>query len=176
MWPVDYYITVGGGISSMDDRVILSEEYVSRGSLNLSYVKEVDGRLGLYLLSFIIPGWEAEPVSDYQIDEESMEDLDTRGKLNLLESNSTATKLTYTLAEKEINQIIINTRQVLEKAIAKGGTTIRSYTSVDGVHGLFQQELYVHNQENHPCKKCNTPILKIKVGGRGTYYCPNCQK
>lgn len=85
-------------------------------------------------------------------------------------------KKTNTLAEKEINQIIINTRQVLEKAIAKGGTTIRSYTSVDGVHGLFQQELYVHNQENHPCKKCNTPILKIKVGGRGTYYCPNCQK
>ena len=88
----------------MDDRVILSEEYVSRGSLNLSYVREADGRVGLYLLSFIIPGWEAEPISDYQIDEESMEDLDTRGKLNLLESNSTATKLTYTLAEKEIKE------------------------------------------------------------------------
>lgn len=104
MWPVDYYITVGGGISSMDDRVILSEEYVSRGSLNLSYVREVDGRVGLYLLSFIIPGWEAEPISDYQNDEESMEDLDMRSKLSLLESNSTATKVAYTLAEKEIKE------------------------------------------------------------------------
>lgn len=80
------------------------------------------------------------------------------------------------LGDRELEMIIINTREVLEKAIKKGGTTIRSYTSVDGVHGLFQQELYVHGKENIPCKRCNTPIIKIKVGGRGTYYCSKCQK
>ena len=68
------------------------------------------------------------------------------------------------------------TKKVLENAIKMGGTTIRSYTSVDGVHGLFQQELYVHGRVNESCKKCNTSILKIKVGGRGTYFCPTCQK
>lgn len=85
-------------------------------------------------------------------------------------------KSANTLTEEEIEKIIKNTRQVLKKAIAKGGTTIRSYTSVDGVHGLFQQELYVHNKVNYPCQYCQTTIIKIKVGGRGTYYCPNCQK
>ena len=80
------------------------------------------------------------------------------------------------LGDRELEMIIINTREVLERAIKKGGTTIRSYTSVDGVHGLFQQELYVHGKENIPCKRCNTPIIKIKVGGRGTYYCSKCQK
>ena len=80
------------------------------------------------------------------------------------------------LSDKCLNNIITNTREVLEKAIKKGGTTIRSYTSVDGVHGLFQQELYVHGQEGNSCKRCSTTIAKIKVGGRGTYYCPNCQK
>jgi len=80
------------------------------------------------------------------------------------------------LTDKNLNDIIINTRVVLEKAINKGGTTIRSYTSVDGVHGLFQQELYVHGQLNKTCKNCQTMIVKIKVGGRGTYYCPKCQK
>lgn len=80
------------------------------------------------------------------------------------------------LTDNDLNNIIINTREVLEKAIKKGGTTIRSYTSVDGVHGLFQQELFVHNQLNKPCKNCRTLIIKIKVGGRGTYYCPKCQK
>lgn len=80
------------------------------------------------------------------------------------------------LTDKDLNNIIKNTKEVLENAIKKGGTTIRSYTSVDGVHGLFQQELYVHSQANKPCKKCGTIIIKTKVGGRGTYYCPNCQK
>ena len=80
------------------------------------------------------------------------------------------------LTESELKNIIKNTQEVLEKAIKKGGTTIRSYTSVDGVHGLFQQELYVHKKEGRPCKKCQTTIIKTRVGGRGTYYCPNCQK
>lgn len=80
------------------------------------------------------------------------------------------------LNDKNLSDIIENTKEVLEKAIKKGGTTIRSYTSVDGVHGLFQQELYVHSQLDKPCKSCGTSIVKIKVGGRGTYYCPKCQK
>ena len=80
------------------------------------------------------------------------------------------------LTDEELSNIIKYTRQILSEAIKKGGSTIRSYTSVNGVHGLFQQELLVHTKENTPCKNCGTTILKIKVNGRGTYYCPNCQK
>ena len=80
------------------------------------------------------------------------------------------------LSDEELSNIIKYTRQILSEAIKKGGSTIRSYTSVNGVHGLFQQELLVHTKENTPCKNCGTTILKIKVNGRGTYYCPNCQK
>ncbi len=78
------------------------------------------------------------------------------------------------LSNIELESIINNTRVVLENAIKMGGTTIKSYSSVNGVHGLFQQELLVHNQDI--CKKCNSKILKEKIGGRGTYYCPKCQK
>ena len=79
------------------------------------------------------------------------------------------------LQDNDLKNIIYYTKEILEKAIKKGGTTIRSYTSVDGVHGLFQQELYVHNQKGHPCPTCKNIIEKIEVGGRGTYYCSNCQ-
>ena len=75
-----------------------------------------------------------------------------------------------------MEDIIFNMRKVLEKAITLGGTTIRSYTSSEGVHGRFQNELYVHNHEKEPCPICKNSIVKIKVGGRGTYYCPQCQK
>jgi len=82
----------------------------------------------------------------------------------------------YELSDSELELIIDNTKVVLEKAIAMGGSSIRSYTSVDGVSGLFQQELFVHGKVGDKCKKCGTLIEKIVVGGRGTYFCNKCQK
>jgi len=76
--------------------------------------------------------------------------------------------------EKNLQNIIDNTKIVLERAIKLGGTTIKSYTSSEGVHGRFQNELLVHTKEI--CPECNNKITKIRVGGRGTYYCENCQK
>ena len=78
------------------------------------------------------------------------------------------------LSDLERKQIIKNTRIVLERAIELGGTTVKSYTSSEGVHGLFQNELLVHTKD--VCPNCKAKIMKIKVGGRGTDYCPNCQK
>lgn len=77
------------------------------------------------------------------------------------------------LNDVEIQNLISSTRRILKKAIKAGGTTIRSYTSSLGVTGRFQLELNCHTKEN--CPKCHKEIVKIRVGGRGTYYCPNCQ-
>ena len=79
------------------------------------------------------------------------------------------------LADNELESIIKYTKEVLDKAILLGGTTIKSYESSEGVHGNFQDELLVHNN-NDNCPDCNTKIEKIRIGGRGTYYCPKCQK
>lgn len=80
------------------------------------------------------------------------------------------------LTDKNRQDIIDNTIKVLDKAIEEGGTTIRSYTSEEGVTGLFQNNLNVHQRAKEKCHVCNSEIIKIKVGGRGTYYCPKCQK
>ena len=80
------------------------------------------------------------------------------------------------LNNKNLIDIIENTKKVLEKAIKAGGTTIHSYTSVDGITGRFQQELLVHDRKGDSCPECNEEIIKIVVNGRGTYYCPKCQK
>ena len=58
----------------------------------------------------------------------------------------------------------------------QGGTTIRSYVDGEGEMGMFQQQLFAYGQEDEPCKHCNDVIVKIKVAGRGTHYCPTCQK
>lgn len=81
-----------------------------------------------------------------------------------------------TITSNECESIIENTKNVLEHAIELGGTTIKSFTSSEGVHGLFQNELLVHGKKNDTCKICNTKIEVIKIGGRSTYFCPKCQK
>lgn len=83
--------------------------------------------------------------------------------------------LASNLTIDDANKIVENSKKVLEKAILAGGTTIRSYTSSLGVTGLFQLELHVHTKVGQPCENCQTIIKKIKVGGRGTYFCPICQ-
>ena len=80
------------------------------------------------------------------------------------------------LKDDDLENIIKYTKEVLEKAIKLGGTTIRTYTSVDGVHGRFQNELLIHGKDKGICPNCGQAIKKIRVGGRGTYYCSNCQK
>ena len=84
--------------------------------------------------------------------------------------------LSNLITKTQVKKIIENSIKVLNKAIKLGGTTIRSYTSSLGVTGLFQNELNVHTKKGEPCSICQTPIDKIKVNGRGTYYCSKCQK
>ena len=76
---------------------------------------------------------------------------------------------------EDAKSILDASRTILTKAIASGGTTIRSYTSSLGVTGLFQLSLMVHTKEHIPCSNCGTTIIKTVVGGRGTYICPHCQ-
>ena len=76
----------------------------------------------------------------------------------------------------ECDEIIKNTKITLDKAIELGGTTIKSFTSSEGVHGKFQNELLVHGKKKDNCPKCGRPIINTKINGRGTYYCKKCQK
>ena len=84
------------------------------------------------------------------------------------------TVLCRKVKDDSIKDLIKQTRIILNRAIKAGGTTIRSYTSSLGVTGRFQLKLKVHTLDK--CPYCGSKIKKIRVGGRGTYYCPKCQK
>ena len=71
-----------------------------------------------------------------------------------------------------LHQAIID---VLERAVAAGGTTIRSYVNALGEAGKFQVSLHAYGQTDRPCSRCQTPIVKIKVAQRGTHFFPHCQ-
>jgi len=80
------------------------------------------------------------------------------------------------ITKEEANNIINSAKEIIDNAIKCGGTTIRSYTSSLGVKGNYQDFLKVHKRENELCEICKSKIIRIKINGRSTYYCPKCQK
>ena len=66
-------------------------------------------------------------------------------------------------------------RQVLQAAIAQGGTTLRDFVGGQGEPGYFKQYLRVYDRQGEPCRACQTPIRQIRLGQRSSYYCPHCQ-
>ena len=67
-------------------------------------------------------------------------------------------------------------RFVMSKSIEKGGSTDRNYVNADGSRGNYLEYAAVYHKNGQPCKRCGTEISKIRVGGRGTHFCENCQK
>lgn len=66
-------------------------------------------------------------------------------------------------------------KSVLNKAIAKGGTTLRDFTSYSGQPGYFRHELKVYDRAGKPCRVCGQPVRAKRLGQRSSYYCTTCQ-
>jgi len=67
-------------------------------------------------------------------------------------------------------------RTALRAGIARQGATLRDYRTPDGASGAMQHAFKVYGREGEPCERCGHPIEKIRAAGRGTWYCPNCQR
>lgn len=81
-----------------------------------------------------------------------------------------------TLSRKELEKLRVALREVLKEAIAAGGSSVSDYVDADGEEGFFQLQHRAYGREGQPCLVCKTKIKKIVVAGRGTHYCPKCQK
>lgn len=101
LWPLNYYIIVGGGISEVGNRIEVENSYKSKGSFSLAYVSEIKGTIATYLLSYVMSDWKRVKMSDYTYyDEEDKKDIEFRGKIDLLNSNDFAIKNAYLKAKK----------------------------------------------------------------------------
>ncbi len=105
-WPVNYYITVGGGVDNIDSRIKVEDSNKVKGSYNISYVTELKGTVTTYLLSYVIKDWERVNADLYKYDtSESISDIEFRSDLELSVANGTATKWAYTLAGADYDEI-----------------------------------------------------------------------
>ena len=87
------------------------------------------------------------------------------------------TRTVNRLSKKDILNIILQARKVLDKAIMFGGSSIRDFKKTDGVSGNFQQNFKVYGKNNTQCPRyvCGGCIQKVLVSGRAAFYCPKCQ-
>ena len=76
----------------------------------------------------------------------------------------------------EVRALHRGIRAALRMGIARQGATLRDYAQPDGTRGSMQHEFKVYGREGEPCDRCGTPIAKTRAGGRGTWYCPTCQR
>jgi len=80
------------------------------------------------------------------------------------------------LTRQESARLHAALQEVLKEAIAAGGSSISDYVDAEGEEGFFQLQHRAYGRGGEPCLVCKTPIKKIVVAGRGTHYCPKCQK
>ena len=81
------------------------------------------------------------------------------------------------LTRQEAKKLLLEARKVMEKSINSGGSTMATYVKADGTKGDYLEKFaQVFRKENQPCPRCKGKIIKIRVAGRGTHICPNCQR
>jgi formamidopyrimidine-DNA glycosylase len=81
------------------------------------------------------------------------------------------------LSSQEVRRLYRAMREVLQDSVRFRGTTLddEAYLDLFGKPGEFQHELKVYGRKGQPCRRCRTPIDSVKVGGRTSYFCPQCQ-
>lgn len=80
------------------------------------------------------------------------------------------------ISKARLTKLSETIRQVLQKSIDQGGTTLKDFIQSDGQPGYFKQQLNVYDREGKPCRTCETSIKRVVLGQRSTFYCPKCQK
>ena len=84
--------------------------------------------------------------------------------------------LTGSLSRAQSDELLRNARKVMQDAIAAGGSTMKDYVRADGTRGNYLDKFArVFRRDGEACLTCGTTILKTRVAGRGTHYCPKCQ-
>jgi formamidopyrimidine-DNA glycosylase len=94
----------------------------------------------------------------------------------LFRAGISPTRQAARLSHDELKKLRAALIAVLKQAIKLGGSSVSDYVDADGVRGFFQLRHKVYQRTGEPCRVCGTPIKRIELAGRGTHFCPVCQR
>lgn len=82
----------------------------------------------------------------------------------------------HSVTTKQWRQLILLIKEILQRSVDVGGTTLKDFLQSDGKPGYFSQSLSVYGMEGKQCPRCAGTVIKAPQGGRSSWYCPDCQK
>ena len=82
----------------------------------------------------------------------------------------------HKLSRPRCERLATAIRDILARALALGGSTLRDFRDSHGMAGSFQAQAKVYGREGEPCLVCGTPVRRLVQGQRSTFFCPTCQK
>ncbi|PWB68435.1 DNA-formamidopyrimidine glycosylase [candidate division GN15 bacterium] len=85
-------------------------------------------------------------------------------------------RLTTSLARAKLTELHGHIQRILRRAIRLHGTSVDTYTGVNGQTGSFQSYLKAYGNEGEPCERCGAKIVRERIGSRSAHYCPRCQR
>ncbi|MGP0129069.1 MAG: DNA-formamidopyrimidine glycosylase [cyanobacterium endosymbiont of Rhopalodia musculus] len=94
----------------------------------------------------------------------------------LFKSGIRPTTIAKNLNCKQLQRLRISIVEVLKEAIEKRGTTFRNFRGVTGINGNYGKIAWVYGRTGEPCRVCGITIERVKLGGRSTHFCPQCQR
>ncbi|QZA06371.1 bifunctional DNA-formamidopyrimidine glycosylase/DNA-(apurinic or apyrimidinic site) lyase [Mycolicibacter heraklionensis] len=95
----------------------------------------------------------------------------------LWRSGIRGTRVADRLSRPRLRALLGAAAEVMNDALAVGGTSFDSlYVNVNGESGYFSRSLDAYGREDEPCRRCGTPIRRVKFMNRSSYFCPNCQR
>lgn len=193
-----YEKAVGGNLPNKHTRVIISFSDKSRLFFNdlrkFGYMKLVNQE---QLDAFILKNYGPEPLTSDFILDDFVAKLKRRHrniKAVLLDQKIVAglgniyvdevlfaagvkpMRIASSLTKIEITKVHKEIKRILKLAVTYRGTTFSNYVDSKGKRGNFSRLLKVYGRGKEKCLKCSSSIIKIKIAGRGTHYCNNCQK
>jgi formamidopyrimidine-DNA glycosylase len=156
-----------GWVRILDDKSLnneLSKVGKEPFDLNFKYLKEIFSKT-------------KRPIKIVLMDQEKIAGLgNIYANESLFLSKIHPLKPANKLKDSEIKNLLSSIKKVIKKAIKLQGTSFRFYVKPDENKGGYQEEFLVYQRKNEKCLKCKSKIKYIKIGGRGSFYCSNCQK
>ncbi|MFC4760836.1 bifunctional DNA-formamidopyrimidine glycosylase/DNA-(apurinic or apyrimidinic site) lyase [Fructobacillus durionis] len=131
--------------------------------LKLSYLKEIFNRSHRMVKTFLLDQSNIAGLGNIYCDEVLW--------MSKIHPETTTDKL----SDRKLSELRKNIIAEINRATAHHGTTVHSFSNIFGETGQFQNELQVYGRAKLPCLRCGTTLEKIKVGQRGTTFCPKCQ-
>ena len=130
---LDYYVYSPGGLIDLTDRVNIENSFKQKGSFNMTYVSSRNGNIVNLLLSLIIPNWDIESVDEMRIDDEDVDEIETRDRIKLEESSSESLIAAFT--EANIPYTITSTEVKVTYVFSSAKTNLKANDIIKSIEG-----------------------------------------